>query len=270
MTNILFLTLCLTITLISTTTALSQNEPSSDEKLSAHWLLKLDTDDLELAKSIAREHNFNVVRQVGRIEGYYMVESTHNGSRAKRDLADHHAAVQASAQRIVAHPSVEMFAREKLLSRKKRDYVEDETSEVSYMNPFEPQLSEVRATRLGEGMGGVDRGRGRLAAAIARRLERANMLANPNQDPFWDQMWYMNRNMRDPMMPDMNVTAAWAMGYSGRGVSVTFLDDGLEWNHPDLLQNYDPKVIHFILFSYYVFYIRLSEIHYSFHLLLNV
>ena len=37
---------------------------------------------------------------------------------------------------------------------------------------------------------------------------------------------------------DMNVERAWARGLSGKGVSVTILDDGLQWQHPDLLQNY--------------------------------
>ena len=57
-------------------------------------------------------------------------------------------------------------------------------------------------------------------------------------DPLWDDTWYLNRNLRDKSLPDMNVTGAWSLGYSGRGVSVTFLDDGLEHDHPDLQQNY--------------------------------
>ncbi len=27
-------------------------------------------------------------------------------------------------------------------------------------------------------------------------------------------------------------------GYTGKGVTVTILDDGVEWNHPDLVANY--------------------------------
>ena len=37
----------------------------------------------------------------------------------------------------------------------------------------------------------------------------------------------------------MNVEAAWDRGYSGNGVVVTILDDGIETDHPDLKQNYD-------------------------------
>ncbi len=60
----------------------------------------------------------------------------------------------------------------------------------------------------------------------------------------------------------MNVKGAWAMyeillifffilpefnvkyffrGYTGKGVVVTILDDGIQPNHPDLATNYDPQ-----------------------------
>jgi len=59
-------------------------------------------------------------------------------------------------------------------------------------------------------------------------------------DPLWSQMWYLNIETAQNL-PDMNVTGAWSLGYTGRGVSVTILDDGLERDHPDISQNYDPK-----------------------------
>lgn len=37
---------------------------------------------------------------------------------------------------------------------------------------------------------------------------------------------------------DMNVRGAWEDGYSGLGIVVTILDDGLEKDHPDLIVNY--------------------------------
>ena len=36
----------------------------------------------------------------------------------------------------------------------------------------------------------------------------------------------------------MNVKAAWQKGYTGRGVVVSILDDGIEKDHPDLKRNY--------------------------------
>jgi len=37
---------------------------------------------------------------------------------------------------------------------------------------------------------------------------------------------------------DMNVLPAWQKGFTGRGVVVTILDDGIEKDHPDLKKNY--------------------------------
>ncbi|XP_072157227.1 furin-like protease 1, isoforms 1/1-X/2 isoform X2 [Bemisia tabaci] len=56
-------------------------------------------------------------------------------------------------------------------------------------------------------------------------------------DPKWPQMWYLNRGNG----LDMNVMKAWQEGITGKGVVVTILDDGLEKDHPDLIQNYDPQ-----------------------------
>ena len=36
----------------------------------------------------------------------------------------------------------------------------------------------------------------------------------------------------------MNVLPAWRKGYTGKGVVVSILDDGIEKNHPDLADNY--------------------------------
>merc|ERR550519_108603 len=61
-------------------------------------------------------------------------------------------------------------------------------------------------------------------------------LANLN-DPRFPQMWYLNRGH----MLDMNVQGAWVEGYTGKGIVVTILDDGVERENPDLKNNYDPE-----------------------------
>ncbi|KRT80455.1 Peptidase [Oryctes borbonicus] len=57
-----------------------------------------------------------------------------------------------------------------------------------------------------------------------------------DSDPRWPSMWYLNRGNG----LDMNVIPAWLEGITGKGAVVTILDDGLEKDHPDLIQNYDP------------------------------
>ncbi len=57
-------------------------------------------------------------------------------------------------------------------------------------------------------------------------------------DKMWPKMWFLNRG--DEGM-DMNVEDAWLQGYTGKGVKVTILDDGVEHTHEDLKGNYDPE-----------------------------
>ncbi|XP_066499256.1 proprotein convertase subtilisin/kexin type 5b isoform X2 [Hoplias malabaricus] len=59
-------------------------------------------------------------------------------------------------------------------------------------------------------------------------------------DAKWSSMWYIhcNDNIHN-CQSDMNIVGAWKRGYTGKDVVVTILDDGIERNHPDLVQNYD-------------------------------
>lgn len=42
----------------------------------------------------------------------------------------------------------------------------------------------------------------------------------------------------NPNHRDLNAKSAWQLGFTGKGVVVSILDDGIERNHPDLMQNY--------------------------------
>nr|CDP91732.1 BMA-BLI-4, isoform c [Brugia malayi] len=60
----------------------------------------------------------------------------------------------------------------------------------------------------------------------------------PFPDPLYKEQWYLNNGAQGGF--DMNVQAAWLLGYAGRNVSVSILDDGIQRDHPDLAANYDP------------------------------
>ncbi|KAL2090314.1 hypothetical protein ACEWY4_015002 [Coilia grayii] len=56
----------------------------------------------------------------------------------------------------------------------------------------------------------------------------------PPTDPLFHQQWHLSESFGH------NIVVAWSRGYTGKGVVVSVLDDGLEKNHPDLAANYDP------------------------------
>ncbi|KAF7648556.1 hypothetical protein LDENG_00155090 [Lucifuga dentata] len=75
---------------------------------------------------------------------------------------------------------------------------------------------------------------------IKPRVKRNIQSASNFNDPKWSNMWYIHcTDQNSRCRSDMNIMAAWQRGYSGKNVVVTILDDGIEKNHPDLVQNYD-------------------------------
>ncbi|XP_036436898.1 proprotein convertase subtilisin/kexin type 5 [Colossoma macropomum] len=77
------------------------------------------------------------------------------------------------------------------------------------------------------------------AKRTGRTSETHSTLFN---DPKWDSMWYIHCD--NNCLTDMNIKAAWKRGYTGKGVVVSILDDGVERQHPDLKQNYDARASH--------------------------
>ncbi|VDM13742.1 unnamed protein product, partial [Wuchereria bancrofti] len=60
-------------------------------------------------------------------------------------------------------------------------------------------------------------------------------------DPFWSQQWNLKSSRTINGQPiSMHVIKAWELGYTGKGVVVTILDDGMQHNHTDIIRNYDP------------------------------
>ncbi|KAJ6531338.1 peptidase S8/S53 domain-containing protein [Mycena capillaripes] len=64
------------------------------------------------------------------------------------------------------------------------------------------------------------------ARAVAERLGI--------QDPLFDKQWHL-------LAPEhsMNVIPVWEMGYTGKGVITSFIDDGLDYTSEDLKDNFD-------------------------------
>ncbi|XP_063215967.1 neuroendocrine convertase 1-like [Bacillus rossius redtenbacheri] len=63
-------------------------------------------------------------------------------------------------------------------------------------------------------------------------------------DELWEQEWYLQDTRTRPDLPklDLHVLPLYEMGVTGRGVRVCVLDDGLEYLHEDLRDNYDPDI----------------------------
>ena len=74
---------------------------------------------------------------------------------------------------------------------------------------------------------------------IAKPRKRRDASEMSFIDPMFAEAWYLSSESSRKF--SMNIQEAWKLGYSGAGVVVSVLDDGLEWSHPDLLENYFPN-----------------------------
>lgn len=62
-------------------------------------------------------------------------------------------------------------------------------------------------------------------------------------DPFFPFQWYLKNTGQNGGKPrlDLNVEAAWAQGYTGKNVTTAIMDDGVDYMHPDLRNNYNAR-----------------------------
>uniref|UniRef100_H3D3P2 Furin (paired basic amino acid cleaving enzyme) b n=1 Tax=Tetraodon nigroviridis TaxID=99883 RepID=H3D3P2_TETNG len=71
---------------------------------------------------------------------------------------------------------------------------------------------------------------------VVKKRKKRDVYEDPT-DPDFPKQWYLS----NPVHQDLNTKEAWAQGYTGKGVVVTILDDGIEKDHPDLISNYDAE-----------------------------
>ncbi|XP_063627129.1 furin-like protease 1 isoform X2 [Cydia splendana] len=167
------------------------------------------------ADDVARDHGFVNLGEI--FDNHYHF---HHHSVAKRSPSpshDHHGRLEGDTR-------VRWARQQKALSRKKRDFIVFNTS--STVGTYVPSPSAATKREAGN--------KREIPARVKGRPRAADSKFQLN-DPKWPHMWYLNRGGG----LDMNVIPAWREGITGRGVVVTILDDGLETDHPDLINNYD-------------------------------
>ncbi|XP_061087268.1 neuroendocrine convertase 2 [Conger conger] len=60
-------------------------------------------------------------------------------------------------------------------------------------------------------------------------------------DPLFSKQWYLINTGQADGTPglDLNVAEAWELGFTGKGVTIAIMDDGIDYLHPDLASNYN-------------------------------
>eukprot|EP01104_Vermistella_antarctica_P016919 TRINITY_DN5881_c0_g1_i1.p1 TRINITY_DN5881_c0_g1~~TRINITY_DN5881_c0_g1_i1.p1 ORF type:complete len:599 (+),score=122.66 TRINITY_DN5881_c0_g1_i1:131-1927(+) len=66
-------------------------------------------------------------------------------------------------------------------------------------------------------------------AQEAKPRHRRSDFVVPPEDPLYSDQWHLHGSKNI----DVNVEPVWKMGYTGKGVTVAVVDDGLDYTHPD-------------------------------------
>ncbi|XP_051169950.1 furin-like protease 2 isoform X1 [Leptopilina boulardi] len=165
----------------------------------------------KVAAAIAEKHGFQFQGQIGALTNYF--HFTHERLR-KRSLApsDYH------HKKLNDEPEVHWVQQQHEKKRHKRDF-----HGTTYTFSEFPHF--------------LDRFGTQQRSFPHQQRNREIHVQNLFPDPLYKEEWYMNGGSKDGY--DMNVAPAWERGYTGKGVVVSILDDGIQTNHPDLAANYD-------------------------------
>ncbi|GMR53989.1 hypothetical protein PMAYCL1PPCAC_24184 [Pristionchus mayeri] len=178
---------------------------------SHHTVIKLVKRDDALARKIALDHDMEIRGEPFMDSHYFAYHKEPTERRRKREVIES----------LEAHPHVDAVHEQIPRKRVKRDYVLNDEEEGRF--------------RRASGSSVVDQGISKQRRQANGGLEIPRL---PFRDPLYKDQWYLVGNAVGGF--DMNVRNAWQMGYAGRNVSISILDDGIQRDHPDLATNYDP------------------------------
>ena len=79
-------------------------------------------------------------------------------------------------------------------------------------------------------------------AAYTDFINNCETAVRPSQidDPLYGCQWHLSNALGE----DINVEAVWADGIKGEGINIAVVDDGMDWNHEDLVDNVDASRNH--------------------------
>ena len=159
-----------------------------------------------MADNLASKHGFINIGQIGTLDNYYLFEHPRLKRRSAEESLDH-------TSLLLSEPEVKWAEQMVEKKRFKRDTIDMTQQE----RPLWDQIFEE--------------------SIESSKKVRSKRQRNFVDDPMFSTQWHLNNGARGGN--DMNVKPAWNRGFSGKGVVVTILDDGIQHNHPDLRDNYD-------------------------------
>merc|ERR1711962_1206238 len=230
---------------------------SAKDVFTNHFYVKIDPDHgkpnpSSLAHDIAKRNGFhNLGPVLGSDHEFHFVHHGLPHARHKRSVPH--------SRKLKTDPQVHRVYQQTGFRRVKRGYREE--PDYMALGPKSVQKkgswSELRASldgeinpavvhpeehfqQLQEGAGKDKRGYNSLTVD--------NLVGPPPQpqepsDPLFPYQWYLKNTGQNggKARLDLNVEAAWAQGITGLNVTTAIMDDGVDYMHPDIINNYNAR-----------------------------
>ncbi|KAH9479765.1 Protease KEX1 [Psilocybe cubensis] len=166
-------------------------------------------------QEVAQALGVEVVEQAGELDDVWLVRvpKAREGV-VERDGGDPVIAAFSELQKRAALP-LSSRSQESLLAKRV-------VSSVSYLEAQTPQWLVKRAPPLVQPGSSMD---------VAKRLGL--------KDPLFGEQWHLINDEHPEHM--MNTTPVWDMGFTGKGILTSFLDDGLDFDSEDLKDAFDAE-----------------------------
>ncbi|XP_069939490.1 furin-like protease 2 isoform X1 [Cherax quadricarinatus] len=218
----LFNLVALVATLLLSLGRAEQDYESSNSKVYHNQFAVHIPDGVQAADEIASKYGFTNIGQIGALDSYYLFEHQHVHKRSLDPAHTHHHSLHSDPRVMWAEQQVER-------RRVKRDGLPDEHAAGVAAAAAAPTGNSRHPRQF------PDFSRFFFSSAPDTPSRRGS---SRFPDPLYAQQWYLSEGAIGGY--DMNVGPAWARGYTGKGVVISILDDGIQHNHPDIAQNYDP------------------------------
>ncbi|KAF8891204.1 peptidase S8/S53 domain-containing protein [Infundibulicybe gibba] len=172
---------------------------------------------------LTRALGVELVEQVGELENVWLVRR----EKPVEELANR----GESTDHVVAE--LERLRRRAAVQKRSYFWSRSDSSRqlVDSIKFFDPQTLRARTKRIPQGTtGGTGPVVGPLVSAAAQKFDI--------QDPLFPLQWHIvNEEFPEH---SMNVTPLWDAGFTGKGMTVSIVDDGLDYTSDDLAANFDP------------------------------
>ncbi|XP_067430805.1 proprotein convertase subtilisin/kexin type 5 [Thunnus thynnus] len=169
------------------------------------WAVRI-SEDLESVDRIAEKYGFTNMGQIGDLKSYYIFR--HHQTAKRSSVSNKEVTVS-----IAMETKVQWLQQQVVQRRAKRNY---RTSHI-YSTDIKPKHTPTAT----------------LQSNHTQTMHFNNKM--------WNSLWHiLCSDESKGCQSHMNIAGAWRRGYTGKGVVVSVLDDGIEKEHPDLKPNYDP------------------------------